>query len=187
MALDKVANEILESAKQEGDLRIQDAEKERARILQETDLKIEKMRKADEKELQDALLRMRRQELSSAELEAKKIVLNKRKDVLNRTFDEMLDELSNLAPAEKSALYKKILADGKKIIPMPRVFCPKGEADLLAGLTGLRIPHRDRYGVRAHPGEQRRDGQSRPAFPHPPGIDLGEGAEEHLDGPVRVG
>jgi len=136
MALDKVANEILESAKQEGDLRIQDAEKERARILQETDLKIEKMRKADEKELQDALLRMRRQELSSAELEAKKIVLNKRKDVLNRTFDEMLDELSNLAPAEKSALYKKILADGKKIIPMPRVFCPKGEADLLAGLRG---------------------------------------------------
>lgn len=135
MALDKVANEILENAKQEGDLRIQEAEKERARILQEADQKIERMRKADEKELQDALLRMRRQELSSAELESKKIVLNKRKDILNRTFDEMLEELSTMPPAEKSAFYKKILAEGTKIIPMPRVFCPKGEADLLAGIS----------------------------------------------------
>ena len=136
MALDKVASEILENAKQEGNLRVQEAEKERARILQEADQKIERMRKADEKELQDALLRMRRQELSSAELEAKKIVLNQRKDILNRTFDEMLIELSSMAPAEKSALYKKILAEGKKVIPMPKVFCPKGEADLLAGLRG---------------------------------------------------
>ncbi|NLK25443.1 MAG: hypothetical protein GX307_02575 [Euryarchaeota archaeon] len=136
MALDKVANEILESANQEGNLRIQEAEKERARILKEADLKIEKMQKAEEKELQDALLRMRRQEQSSAELEAKKIVLNKRKDILNQTFEETLNELAAMAPAEKSALYKKLLAEGKKTIPMPSVFCPIGEADLLAGLSG---------------------------------------------------
>ncbi len=136
MALEKVANDILENARKEADLRIQEAEKERAKILQETDLKIEKMRKSEEKELQDALARMRRQELSSAELEAKKIVLNKRKDILNRTFDEMLKELSMMEPKEKAVLYKKILADGKKIIHKPKVFIPKGEADLLAGLRG---------------------------------------------------
>jgi len=136
MALDKVANNILDNARKEADLRIQEAEKERAKILQETDQKIERMQKAEEKELQDALVRMRRQELSSAELEAKKIVLNKRKDILNRTFNEMLRELSTMDPKEKSALYKKILADGKKVIHKPKVFCPKGEADLLAGLRG---------------------------------------------------
>ena len=136
MALDKVANDILDNARKEADLRIQEAEKERAKILQETDQKIERMQKAEEKELQDALVRMRRQELSSAELEAKKIVLNKRKDILNRTFNEMLRELSTMDPKEKSALYKKILADGKKVIHKPKVFCPKGEADLLAGLRG---------------------------------------------------
>jgi V/A-type H+-transporting ATPase subunit E len=79
---------------------------------------------------------MRRQELSSAELEAKKIVLNKRKDILNQTFEEMLKELSTMDSKEKSALYKKILADGKKVIHKPKVFIPKGEADLLAGLRG---------------------------------------------------
>lgn len=136
MALDKVANDILENARKEADQRIQEAEKERAKVLQEADQRIEKMRRSEEKELQDGLMRMRRQELSSAELEAKKIVLNKRKDILNRTFKDMLRELSMMGPKEKSDLYKKILADGKKAINRPKVFIPKGEADLLAGLRG---------------------------------------------------
>lgn len=136
MALDKVADDILENARKEADQRIQEAEKERAKILQEADARIEKMRKAEDKELQDGLMRMRRQELSSAELEAKKIVLNKRKDIMNRTFEEVLREFSTMDHKEKSALYKKILADGKKTIHRPKVFIPKGEADLLAGLRG---------------------------------------------------
>jgi V/A-type H+-transporting ATPase subunit E len=136
MALDKVVDNILGSARQEADKRVQDAEVERARILQEVDQKIDKMQKAKEKELQDALVRMRRQEMSSAELEAKKTVLNTRKEILNRTFDEMLKEISSMEHKEKSAIYKRILADGKKIIHHPKVLCPKGEADLLTGLRG---------------------------------------------------
>lgn len=136
MALDRVANEILDNARKEADQRVQMAEKEKAKILQDADQKIEKMRKAGEKELEDNLARMRKQELSSAELEAKKIVLNKRKDILNRTFEETLSELSSMSPKDKSALYKKILADGKKVIHKPKVYIPQGEADLLAGLRG---------------------------------------------------
>lgn len=136
MALDKVADDILEGARQEAAKRIQDAEKERAKILQESDQRIEKLEKAEEKELQETLNRMRRQELSSAELESKKVILNARKEILNRTFAETLKELSALDPKHKSALYKKILVDGKKIIHHPKVYCPKGEADLLAGLRG---------------------------------------------------
>jgi V/A-type H+-transporting ATPase subunit E len=136
MAMEEVAKDILDKASKEADLRIQAAENERAKILQEADLKIENMRKAEEKELQDNLARMRRQEVSSAELEAKKIVLNKRKEILNKTFEETLSELTNMSPHDKSALYKKILTDEKKTIHRPKVFCPKGEADLLAGLRG---------------------------------------------------
>jgi V/A-type H+/Na+-transporting ATPase subunit E len=136
MAMEEVAKDILDKARGEADQRIRAAETERERILHEADVKIENMRKAEEKELQDNLARMRRQEISSAELEAKKIVLNARKDVLARTFEETLSELSKMKPQEKSALYKKILADGKKVIHKPKVFCPEGEADLLAGLRG---------------------------------------------------
>ncbi len=104
--------------------------------LKEADQKIERSQKTEEKDLQDLLKRLRTQELSSAELEAKKVVLNQRKEYLERTFRESLHDLSTMSPKEKSGLYKKIIAGGKKTIHHPKVFCPKGEADLLAGLRG---------------------------------------------------
>ena len=137
MALDKVVNEIQESARKEADLRIQEAEKERAKILQEADQRIEKMHKAEEKDLQDTLRRMQRQELSSAELEARRIVLNKRKEVLDKTFEETLHELSNMDPKEKAAVYKKILSNGKKLVPRPKVFVPRNESSLISGVRGV--------------------------------------------------
>jgi len=188
MALDKVANDILEGARQEAAKRIQEAEKERAKILQETDQRIDRLQKAEDKELQETLNRMRRQELSSAELESKKVILNARKEILNRTFAETLSELSALDPKQKSALYKKMLADGKKMIHHPKVFIPKGEADRLAGLRaqGLCIPDRDRHGARPDPGVRRRRGPSGLSFQVHPGRDLGSRAEERFEHTLRV-
>jgi len=135
MALDKVVDNILENARQEAQAKLQATEQERAKILLEADQSIEKRKKADEKELQDSLARMRRQELSSAELEAKKTVLNTRKEILDRTFNETLEDLNSLSDEERSAVYDLILADGRKVIPHPRVLCPKGDALLVSGIS----------------------------------------------------
>ncbi len=140
MALDKVASDIVDSAKIESAKRIQDAENERSRIMLEADQKIQKLQKGGEKELQDTLDRMRRQELSSAELESKKIVLNVKEILLGKTFGEVLSELSSMEPKEKSAIYKKMVVEGKKILHKPKIYCPKGEAILLSGIRGLDHP-----------------------------------------------
>lgn len=137
MSLDKIADEILSNASKEAEVIVKEAENERSRILLEADQKIEAMTKAEEKSLQDALERMKRQEISSAELDAKKIVLNKRKDILNRTFEEMLAELSAMNADEKSGIYKKIVDQGTKVIPSPKVLCPIGEKNLLANVDGM--------------------------------------------------
>ena len=71
MALDKVVGNILETANKESAARIATAEKERATILQQADETIASKKKAQEKELEIALKRLRQQEISSAELEAK--------------------------------------------------------------------------------------------------------------------
>ena len=86
MALDKVIGNILESANKESAALIATAEKERASILQQADDTIAEKRKAQEKELEIALKRLRQQEISSAELEAKRIVLNAKKEMLDRPW-----------------------------------------------------------------------------------------------------
>jgi V/A-type H+-transporting ATPase subunit E len=137
MALDKVMDEILEGAKKDADLLIQSAEKEKAIILQSANEKILAERKLEAKQLEEMLKRLRQQETSSAELEAKRVVLNARKDVLDQVFSGTLKELSSMADSEKSRLYAKLFANGAKVIPQPNVYCPKGEARLLSGIPGI--------------------------------------------------
>ena len=131
MALDKVVGNILETANKESAARIATAEKERATILQQADETIANKKKAQEKELEIALKRLRQQEISSAELEAKRIVLNAKKEILDRSYQETLKDLESMSETEKTKVYQTILTNAKKIISKPKVFCPKGESRLV--------------------------------------------------------
>jgi len=128
MALEKVVGNILETANTEAAARIATAEKERAAILQKADETIANKKKAQDKELEIALKRLRQQEISSAELEAKRIVLNAKKEILDRSFQETLKDLESMSEAEKVRVYHKILTNAKKSISKPKILCPKGES-----------------------------------------------------------
>jgi len=138
MALDNVVGEILASASKEAEKLVQDAEKEKASILQQADETIATKKKAQAKELELALVRLKQQEISSAELEAKRIVLNAKKDALDEAFRETLKELNSMPSSEKAKVYGKIIVKGKAVINNPKVYCPKGDAALLGAAVGVR-------------------------------------------------
>jgi V/A-type H+-transporting ATPase subunit E len=138
MALDNVVGQILESANSEADALIQEAEKEKASILKQADEQVAVKQKAEQKDLEQTLVRMRQQELSSAELEAKRVTLNARKQVLDNTFQSTLKELGSLGPEDKARLYKKILVKGVATIPNAKVYCPKGDSKYIAGTAGVK-------------------------------------------------
>lgn len=133
MALDKVVGEILESAKMEVDKAIAVAEGERSSILKLADESIAAKQKERDEELQDALRRLRQQEISSAELEAKRIVLNAKKEMLDKSFQATLRELNALDKDTRSELYAKIMIDSKMSVSNPKTYCPRGDKHLLAG------------------------------------------------------
>jgi len=131
MALDKVVEEILESARKEADALIQTAEKEKKSILQLAGDNVAARKQAQVKQTEEATKRLRQQELSSAELEAKRISLNARKEMLDKTFEEVMKDLAGLRDEEKSRLYRIIVDKGTKVLPNARIFCPRGEAKLV--------------------------------------------------------
>jgi V/A-type H+/Na+-transporting ATPase subunit E len=137
MALDKVVDDILESAKKDASQLTATAEKEKASILQQAKESIAAKKQEGQKQLDETIKRLRQQEVSSAELEAKRVVLNVRKDVLDQVMVGTLRELASMPDSEKAGLYTKLLTSGAKVIPQPKVFCPKGEAKLLSGIPGI--------------------------------------------------
>ncbi|MCX6651694.1 MAG: V-type ATP synthase subunit E family protein [Methanomassiliicoccales archaeon] len=137
MALDEVIGNITESAQAKARELDAETEKERTAILKQADEKVAAKRLAQQKELEVALKRLKQQEISSAELEAKRIVLNAKKDVMDRSFQVALSSLLNMDEGNRRRMYHKILDGGKAVIKSPKVYCPRGESKLISGVTGL--------------------------------------------------
>ena len=127
MALDNVRKDIIESAKAQAAEQMQAAQKEAAAVLADAEAKISEMRKREGKKLEEALEHLRRQELSSAELESKKIVLAKQKEILNRAFQESLAALEDSKPATKKQYYAMMVEATKGLLDEPKIYCPMGE------------------------------------------------------------
>lgn len=127
MALDNVKEDIIRSA--QGTVRAIEAERdaEIAKILDEANALISDLKTKEDKRLKEALEQLVRQELSSAELESKKIVLEKKKAILAQAFNETLAELESATPAARKKRYQKMVESAKKVIKEPKAYCAKGE------------------------------------------------------------
>ena len=124
MALDDVKLEIVQSAQQKAAAIVSEADAEVAKIVAAADLEISTMKEKEDKRLTESIERLKRQEISSAELESKKIVLAKKKEILNKAFDETLADLEAVSEKDKVAVYKKMVASASSVIPNPKVYVP---------------------------------------------------------------
>ncbi len=128
MALANVTQEILKSAEDKAAAIMAEANAEIAKINADADVKIAEMKEKEDKKLKEAVERLSRQELSSAELESKKIVLAKKKEILTEAFESTLANLEN-APADvKLEQYKAMVAAAKKIIESPKALMSENDS-----------------------------------------------------------
>ena len=124
MALDDVKLEITRSAEQKAAAIMAEADAEVATIMEAAEQEISATKAKEDKRLAESIERLKRQELSSAELESKKIVLAKKKEILGRAFDETLAALENASDADKIQVYKKMVSSAAAVISNPKVYVP---------------------------------------------------------------
>ncbi len=142
MALDNVVKEIEASAdKQAGEIDSQAKAEVRA-ILAEADAQIADMREKEDKKLKEEVERLNRQELSSAELESKKIVLSKKKEILAKAFETVLADLEAAPKDVKLGQYKEMVKSAKTVIDKPKaIMSPKD--DFTAKELGVKSVEKD--------------------------------------------
>jgi V/A-type H+/Na+-transporting ATPase subunit E len=127
MALDNVTKEIATSAdKTASDLK-SEADKEVEAIKVQADATIADMKEREDKRLKDAIEQLGRQETSSAELESKKIVLAKKKEILEDAFESALKGLESAPASKKLEQYKKMIASAKTVIDKPTVLISESD------------------------------------------------------------
>lgn len=134
MALANVTQEISKAADDRAAAIKAEADAEIAKILADADAKIAETKDKEDKKLKEAVERLNRQELSSAELESKKIVLAKKKELLTEAFDSTLAGLENASSDVKLAQYKAMVEAAKKIIENPKAIMAENETFSAADL-----------------------------------------------------
>lgn len=149
MALDKVRDEINKSAADAAKEIEMSADAEVKKILADADKEISEINKREEKRLSESKARLQRQEISSAELESKKIVLAKKNEILARTFKETLEQLESAPADKKLEQYKMMIEASKTVIPSPKVYIGPSDkftaSDL--GVSSVSVDDRIKAGI----------------------------------------
>ncbi|MBI2541783.1 hypothetical protein HYV80_03690 [Candidatus Woesearchaeota archaeon] len=135
MGIETVKEEILNSAKEQSSSLIAEARKESNRIARETEKKIEEMRaksEADAKRIMDAI---KRQELASAELDNKKLLLGAKKQAIENVFAESRKKLESMDDKKRELIVKKLLDKAKSEIEIANVYCNKKDSKSFKGMN----------------------------------------------------
>ena len=133
MGLEVVKQEILSEAKEQSASIISQAKLEASSIIKEAERKIREMKEKGEEAIHKMNEMIKKQELASAELERKKMVLEAKKDVISMVFAKVSQELENLGSKEKEALLKKIHSRIEREIGGATIYCSKKDAKIVKG------------------------------------------------------
>lgn len=135
MGLETVKEEILNSAKEQASSLIESARKEASRISKETERKIEELQRKSEEETRKTLDVIKRQELASAELDSKKMLLEAKKEIIENAFAEARKKLENFDDKKRESIMRKLLEKAKNEIEAANVYCNKRDAKFVKGFN----------------------------------------------------
>ncbi len=139
MSLESVKDEILESAKEQASSLIAEARKEASKLTRETEKKIEEMKEKSDAEAKKAMDFIKRQELASADMENKKMLLDSKKQIIDAAFAEARKKLESLDDKKREAYMKKLLEKANADIEVGFIYCSKKDAKFVKGFDAENI------------------------------------------------
>ena len=145
MGLEAVKEEILGNAKKEADAMTAEARKEANMIARGAENRIKEIKEKNDAETRRIIDAIKRQELASAELENKKMLLEVKKQVIEIVFLEARKKLESLEDEKREAYIKRLLEKAKNDIKIAYAYLNKKDerflkefksehADIIGGL-----------------------------------------------------
>jgi V/A-type H+-transporting ATPase subunit E len=139
MGLEAVKEEILDSAREHADSILSEARKESNKTAREAEKKIAEMQQKADAGEKKTIESIKRQELASAELENKKMLLEAKKQLIESAFEEAGKKLELLDDKKRESYIKKLLEKAKNDIELGHAYCSKKDAKFLKGLNAEPI------------------------------------------------
>jgi V/A-type H+-transporting ATPase subunit E len=131
MGLEAVKEEVIRSAKAQEESLIAEARKETIKVMDEAEKKIAEIKEKSDAETKRVVDLVKKQELASAELENKKMLLEAKKQMIDRVFTEVQKRVDGLDSKKRQEYMEKLLEKAKNDIEVENVYCNKKDVKLL--------------------------------------------------------
>jgi len=138
MGLEKVIDEILAAGEDQKKKILAEATEEKKKMVAAAKLEAENQRKLREKQFEQRCEMNRQQAVSSAELEAKKRVLQEQNALLGEAKSEVLRSLSSLSSQERKRILEKLTGAASKRLQKGIIHCKKEDEPLFAAPNGFK-------------------------------------------------
>jgi len=147
MALNDVKDKILEEAQERAKQLHQEAEEEVQKLHDSVDHELQDYEKKLRVNAQRMVESSEKREIAAAEFEGKRLLLDKRKELISAVIRAAEKKLVDMSDAQRSQLLGKLLKNAQKEISVKRVFVNENDVQLLQKhATGLDVMKRDMDG-----------------------------------------
>jgi V/A-type H+-transporting ATPase subunit E len=109
MGLDAIVEEIKAKGRAEADKISEETSLEVSKIIADAEAAASKLKAAKEEAVRREIERLRQQELSSANLEVKKGILNARKEILDEVYEQSKESIEKLPSEKNQRLLRSII------------------------------------------------------------------------------
>ena len=139
MSLDKVVEEILRRGEERKLEIIRLGEKDRDELIAQARKKIAEIEAKGENRTKGSIAQMEQQDVSSAELESKRMLLESQRKVMDELKEEILVDLAKIPTDRRKRMYSKLVARAKSELGECYVYSTEKDKALLQLPSGMQI------------------------------------------------
>ncbi len=140
MAIEDLKERIVKKARDDADKQLDDARNEAAEIISKSKLTAQATKKTAWEELNKQIDQQRARAKAGAELEAEKMVLNKKKELIESVFEDVKEKVSSLDAKTRKADLQKLMKKADKELTVAKVYCNKKDTDSIKGAKAVSAP-----------------------------------------------
>jgi V/A-type H+/Na+-transporting ATPase subunit E len=138
MGIERVKEEVLGKASQAAEKLIAEGQAESKQIKSSKLKEIDAIKAQAKKNLEQQKADIMSRAVSSAELDAKKEMLNARKDLVNSVFDKVKKKILQLPQVKRKLHIAHLLEQAKKEIEVAKVYCAEQDIKLIADYPAFK-------------------------------------------------
>lgn len=132
MGFAQLKKTILEKAERDAKKIVKEAEDKVKARLDDIESEMEELAKKSEEETKTTIEMMKKRELASASLEAKKQLLITKKDILEDVFKKAKEDLTKkLSKADRKKLIEALMKNVKNDMTIGKVYCNKMDSEII--------------------------------------------------------